>query len=146
MKSEAKQSNYHFSYSTNIQNSQEKVWAFLTDVSRWHEWDTELQSALIDTPFGLNTKGVLLPKKGPKLRFYISTINEGTSYTFKTKMPIGYLVITRELKHMNGFTTFTDDIQFTGFLKHIFGLMLGNGFQKVLPEVMGNFKRIAEKE
>ncbi len=146
MKPEDKQSNFHFSCSTTVHNSQEKTWTLLTDVSRWHEWDTELQSADVFSAFALNAKGVLTPKKGPQLPFCITAIDEGNTYTFKAKMPIGHLKITRALTHENGHTTFTDDIQFTGPLKRVFGSVLGRGFKKVLPEVLDNFKRLAEKE
>ena len=59
-------------------------------------------------------------------------------------MPVGYLVIKRELYTKDGLTYFRDDIRFTGFLKWFFGIMLGRGFKAVLPEVMQNFKNILE--
>jgi hypothetical protein len=59
-------------------------------------------------------------------------------------MPVGELVIKRNLNQINSKIEFTDDIQFTGFLKNIFGLMLGGQFRKVLPDVLYKFKMIAE--
>ncbi|QCW98989.1 polyketide cyclase [Aggregatimonas sangjinii] len=141
-----KQTNYHFHYSILVNNTQEKVWNFLTNVERWKEWDTALQSSTLSEHFGLGAKGILIPKKGPKLTFYISKIIPDTSYTFVTKMPVGTLEIKRTLKNKANQIEFTDDIRFTGFLKRVFGLMLGGGFKKVLPEVMQNFKELAEQE
>ena len=86
------------------------------------------------------------PKKGPKLKFYISEIIPNKSYTFNTIMPVGELVIKRSLVKENNEIQFTDDIKFTGFLKYIFGLMLGGEFRKVLPEVMLKFKNLAESK
>ena len=134
MSTSIKQSNYHFGFTIGVHAPQDAVWAVLTDVPTWHIWDTELTSAHLDGHFALGTKGVLTPKKGPELPFYISEIVPNQSYTFITKMPIGSLDIKRTLKHENGVTYFTDDIAFTGFLKHIFGLMLGSGFRKILPD------------
>lgn len=59
-------------------------------------------------------------------------------------MPVGSLCIHRRLSRKDGVTYFTDDIKFEGSLKYLFGLLLGRGFQKVLPEVMSNFKHLAE--
>lgn len=146
MNSKTKQSNYHFHYSILVNNSQEKVWDFLTQVEKWKEWDTEIIEAKIFGDFKTGSKGELIPKKGPKLKFQISEIIPNQSYTFKTKMPVGYLEIKRTLKPNGNLIEFMDDIQFTGFLKRIFGVMLGGGFKKVLPEVMENFKRLAEQE
>jgi hypothetical protein len=140
-----KQSNHHFSFTIGVHNTQDKVWQTLIDVSTWHLWDTELVDAFLDGSFKEGAKGVLPPKKGPKLKFYISEIIPNQSYTFKTDLPVGWLEIKRTLRTENNVTYFTDDIAFKGFLKRIFGLMLGGGFRKVLPEVMDNFKKIAER-
>ncbi len=141
-----KQTNYHFQYSILVNNTQEKVWNFLTNVDRWKEWDTELKSSSLSENFGLGARGILTPKKGPKLKFHISELEHNKSYTFVTKMPVGTLEIKRTLKNKGNQIEFTDDIKFTGFLKRLFGLMLGGGFKSVLPDVMQNFKELAEQE
>jgi Polyketide cyclase / dehydrase and lipid transport len=138
------QSNTHFSFTVPINNSLEKVWTNLTDVETWHEWDTELISAKLDGVFTLGAKGTMIPKTGPKLKFYISEYSPQKSYTINTVMPVGELVIKRTLKLENSQVYFTDDIRFTGWLKYVFGVMLGNKFKNILPEVLQNFKRISE--
>lgn len=138
------QSNHHFSLSVNIASTREKVWQTLIDVPTWHIWDTELKQASLLDEFALGAKGVLTPLTGPTLNFVISELVPYQSYTFKTKMPVGWLVIKRTLTVNNEITQFTDEIAFTGFLKRIFGVMLGGKFRAVLPEVMNNFKKIAE--
>jgi len=146
MKSSYKQTNYHFQYSIVVDNSQEKVWGFLTNVERWSEWDSELESSILSEKFDLGSKGILKPKRGPKLKFYISELIPNKSYTFIAKMPVGAIEIKRTLEKTGNQIKFTDDIKFTGFLKRLFGLALGNSFKSVLPEVMNNFKEIVEKE
>ena len=141
-----KQSSYHFSYKIDIAATKEKVWQALTEVSTWHIWDTELKQANLKGDFKLNTRGELIPKKGPKLNFYISAFLPKESYTFNTKMPLGYLIIKRDINEENGIVSFTDDIQFTGLLKHVFGIMLGRQFKKVLPKVMLQFKQLVEQK
>lgn len=139
-----KQSNHHFSFTVPVNTTATKVWQTLIDVQTWHEWDTEIIEASLEGNFAVNTKGTLTPKSGPKLKFYISEITPFQSYTFNTIMPVGELVIKRSLRVEHEIVYFTDDIAFTGFLKKVFGLMLGGQFRKVLPEVMNKFKTIAE--
>lgn len=139
-------SNHHFKYSILVDSSQKKVWDLLIDVDKWKDWDTELEKSTLSEKFSLGAKGVLTPKKGPKLNFHISELTPEKSYTFITKMPIGALEIKRTIESRNEQTEFTDDIKFTGFLKKFFGLLLGRGFKSVLPKVMQNFKELAEKE
>lgn len=145
MNSNKTESNHHFSFTIAINATKEKVWETLIDVANWKNWDTELKTSQLNGAIAVGAKGTLLPVKGPKLDFYISEINPNQSYTFKTKMPLGYLEIKRTLAEENNKILFTDDIQFTGISKHLFGFLLGNGFRKVLPEVMENFKKIVEK-
>ncbi len=139
-----KQSNHHFSFTISVNNTIDKVWQTLIDVQNWHKWDTEIIDAKLDGEFAVGTKGTMKPKTGPKLKFYISEIIPNQSYTFNTIMPVGELVIKRSLKAENEQIYFTDDIAFTGFLKLVFGIMLGGQFRKVLPEVMNKFKKLAE--
>ena len=140
------QSSYHFHHTIGINCEQAKAWQLLTNVSAWYRWDTEIKEAAIFGEFGLGTKGELVPKTGPKLSFEISEYSEGNFYAFKTKMPVGYLLIKRELYKKNGTTYFKDDIQFTGLLRRFFGVILGRSFKAVLPKVMGNFKDILENQ
>ena len=141
-----KQSNHHFSFTISVNTTKAKVWQTLIDVQNWHEWDTELIEANLEGIFEKGAKGTMIPKTGPKLKFYISELIPNQSYTFNTIMPVGELVIKRSLTETNNEVHFTDDIAFTGFLKYVFGIMLGGQFRKVLPEVMNNFKRIAENK
>jgi hypothetical protein len=138
------QSNSHFSFTINVNNSIEKVWAELIDVPTWHLWDTELMEAKLDGKFEVGVGGLMIPQKGPKLKFYISEVTTHQSYTVNTIMPVGQLIIKRSLTQNGNQVEFTDDIQFTGFLKYVFGFMLGGQFRKVLPEVLNKFKNIAE--
>ena len=140
------QSNYHFSFTISVNNTIEKVWEVLTDVQSWHKWDTEILEAKLDGDFVVGAKGTMTPKTGPKLKFYISEIETNKSYTFNTVMPVGELVIERTLNLVKKEVEFTDDIKFTGFLKFVFGLMLGGQFRKVLPDVMQKFKNLAESK
>ncbi|MGB3464132.1 MAG: SRPBCC family protein [Cyclobacteriaceae bacterium] len=134
--------NYHFAASIAIKGDKEAVWGLLTDVSKWSEWDTELRDSRISGDFALNASGTLTPKTGPKLRFEIIELQVGSFYTFRTRMPVGYLVIRRALTIREDDVIFTDDIRFTGFLKHLYGIILGRAFRKALPDVMYNFKKL----
>ena len=140
------QSNYHFNISIAIENTLPRVWGTLIDIESWHIWDTEILSSQLNGNFEVGSKGIMIPKKGPKLSFYISEIIPHKTYTFKTKMPLGWLEIKRTITLENDKVLFTDDIQFTGILKQLYGFMLGKGFIKVLPEVMQNFKKLAESK
>lgn len=121
------------------------IWKIWIDVPNWQQWDDGLKAAELQGAFITGAKGKLIPDKGPRARFFIDTIEEGKSYTFKTKIPFGFLVIKRTLSVENELTAFTHEVSFTGLLKKPFARSLGKRYQTMLPEAMRKIKVIAEK-
>lgn len=146
MSATAQQSNFHFSHTDSTQVSSDKIWQVWTDVANWKQWDKGLKEANLDGAFEVGTKGKLIPDKGPKSKFIISELVPKQSYTFKTKIPFGWLIIKRNLEVKNGTTYFTHDVEFTGLLKKILAIKLGKKYRAMLPEVLTSIKQIAEKK
>jgi hypothetical protein len=72
-----------FDHTVETTASPEKIWAAWTDVERWPQWDTELDSASLEGSFALGAKGRVKPKRGPEARFSISELISGESYTLE---------------------------------------------------------------
>ena len=144
MQTQAQQTNYHFTHTDST--SSDKIWKVWTDVPNWKQWDKGLKEAFLDGEFVVGTKGKLIPDKGPKSKFVISELLPNKSYTFKTKIPFGWLIIKRTLEVKEGKTFFTHDVQFTGFLKKILGNKLGKNYRAMLPSVLSEIKLIAERK
>ncbi|TAE50055.1 MAG: polyketide cyclase [Bacteroidetes bacterium] len=140
----AQHSATHFSHSLSTRATPEKIWQVWTDVPRWKDWDSGLKDARLDGPFQAGATGTLIPDKGPESRFVISEVSEGIFYTFKTKLPLGYLYVKRSLSTENGQTLFAHEVWFTGPFKGIFGRLLGKSYRELLPEVMNRIKILAE--
>lgn len=137
--------NRHFRATVEVNASPATTWAYLTDVARWPEWDTELKSAVLDGPFTNGSTGRMTPRTGPDLRFTLSDVEPGRRYLVTTPLPVGALVMDRRLEGAPGTLTFIDHIRFTGPLRWVFGLLLGRGFRAVLPQVLQTFKQQAEQ-
>lgn len=135
---------FFFKYTILINNTQEKIWNFLIDVERWKEWDTEVTKSKLKGNFQLKAKGNFKPKGGPKLYFKIIELVPNQSYTFKARMPFCSFVVKRTLKPKENRIEFTDQVQFTGLLKSLYGYLLSERLKKALPTVLENFKRIVE--
>jgi hypothetical protein len=146
MQTQAQQTNYHFSHTDSTISSSDKIWQVWTDVPNWKQWDKGLKEANLEGEFKVGTKGKLVPDKGPKSNFVISELIPNKSYTFKTKIPFGWLIIKRTLEVKEGRTFFTHDVEFTGFLKKILGNKLGKNYRAMLPGVLTEIKLIVEKK
>ncbi|UPT67652.1 MAG: hypothetical protein M0D57_02990 [Sphingobacteriales bacterium JAD_PAG50586_3] len=145
MTTNAQQTNSHFSHTDSTKATAEKIWQVWTDVPNWKQWDKALNEAVLNGDFAIGTTGILKPLKGPQSKFIISEVVPNTSYTFKTKIPFGWLVIKRTLEVKNGATYFTHDVKFTGLMKGFFGQVLGKKYRAILPSVLTEIKLIAEK-
>ncbi len=113
-------------------------------MANWHEWDTGLRQAELKGEFALNTKGKLLPDRGPKARFKITELEWGKRYTFKTNLPFGGLHVKRYLEVKQGKTHFTHEVWFDGFSGRFFAKRLGAGYRELLPGVLEKIRAIAE--
>lgn len=141
---QAQQTNYHFSHTDSTLAASDKIWAVWVDVPNWKQWDKGLKEARLEGDFEVGTKGKLIPDKGPESRFVISEMEPHTSYTFKTRIPLGWLVIRRTLEVKEGKTFFTHEVEFTGLLKKVLGNQLGKNYRAMLPGVMAEIKQLAE--
>jgi hypothetical protein len=140
----AQESNTHFSHTVETTASPAGIWRIWTDVPNWKSWDDGLKSAELNGPFAAGTTGTLIPDKGPKSRFVLTEVIDEQSYTVKTKLPLGALYVKRYLSVRDGKTIFTHDVWFRGVTKGIFGRALGRNYRRILPEVMGKIKTLAE--
>ncbi len=123
-------------------NAPEEVWRRWLEVETWHEWDTEIESATLNSEFKLGAKGTLTPRTGPKTSFTVTELIPEQDYTFTTNLPLAKLHVRRYFSKTR--TAFTHEVSFTGTLAPLFGFLLGRRFQKVLPEVMVNLRELAE--
>ena len=144
MNAYTQQSNDHFSHTISTTATPETIWKIWTDVSNWKQWDRGLKDARLTGVFTTGSKGKLIPDKGPVSTFVITEVSPNKSYSFKTRIPFGWLIITRSLEVNNGITSFTHDVQFTGLFKKSFGKKLGSKYRQLLPSVMEKIKELAE--
>jgi hypothetical protein len=98
----AQQSNDHFSHSVTTTATPERIWELWTDVANWKRWDTGLKEASLEGSFREGAKGGLIPDKGPAAKFKIVDVRQGESYKLKTRIPFGWLIVSRHLEQKDG--------------------------------------------
>ena len=134
------------SHTVKTSASPQRIWEIWTDVKNWSDWDTQLIDSYLESPFMLEAKGKLTPKKGGVSTFRISQLVPKKSYTFQCKLPLCNLNVSRTLDTQLDGTYFTHKVWFEGISAFVFSRILGKQFQTVLTNVMENIKWIAEAE
>ncbi|MGD1843036.1 MAG: SRPBCC family protein [Thermonemataceae bacterium] len=104
---EKQPSNSHFWYSLETTASPTTIWNIWTDVPRWKDWDTGLKDAQMEGKFELNQQGEIISLENRRAKFKITALEEGRSYTYRTKLPFGSLYVKRYLTEQEGKTIFT---------------------------------------
>ena len=138
------QTNEHF-WHTETTNSPSQVFRLWTDVSTWKDWDSGLKDASIEGPFELGAKGQIISLEGRKSKFEVVEFLQDTSYTIRTKLPLGSLYVKRFINTQNEEITLTHEVWFTGITGGLFVKVFGPKFREMLPEVVREVKRIAEQ-
>lgn len=136
----------HFQHTLETTAPATEIWRIWTNVDQWPTWDIGLQQASLAGPFAEGTRGTLVSDQGQKAKFVITAVDEGRSYTFKTKLPLGSLEITRSLIAETGTVRFTHVVKFRGLTGGLFARKLGKGYKKMLPKAMQKIKQLAEKQ
>ncbi|MDX2013379.1 MAG: SRPBCC family protein [Myxococcaceae bacterium] len=127
--------------------SPDAIWRVWTDVARWPAWDTELESARLNSAFEAGATGVLKGRGNPESGFVIEAVNVGSSYRFVTQLPLGgRLVIDRTLTPLERGTRFRHDVRFEGFGGAVLSLFLGGRYREALPGVLARIQALAEGE
>jgi hypothetical protein len=139
------QTNKHFWHRVETSAPPQKIWQIWTDVKNWNQWDTGLKQAEIKEHFALNSSGIVTSLENRQSKFTIVTYEEGKSYTFRTKLPLGSLYVRRFLETIDGKTYFTHEVWFSGMTGGIFAKQFGRKFREMLPSVMESIKEIAQK-
>lgn len=120
------------------------VWALWSDVERWNVWDRDVVWSKIDGPFALGTKGSLKPAGGPRADFELTEVVSGVRFTDRTRLPLAAIDFVHEMDRVAGGTRITHRIVISRPLSPLFGLLLGRGFRKTLPQAVASLGRLAE--
>ncbi|HRP33740.1 MAG TPA: SRPBCC family protein [Agriterribacter sp.] len=128
----------HITHTMLTTASPEKIWNIWTDVKNWKQWDVNLRGARLKGSFQTNVHGVLIPEKGPKANFKVTSCTPNFSYTVTTKLPLSQIHIHRFIGYHNMKTTFTHELWFEGPLGWMWWKLFGR-------KVSGNFSQTMEK-
>ena len=140
---EKAQSNRHFWHSITTEASPEAIWSVWTDVPHWKDWDSGLQDASLAGDFAQGAKGKIISLEGRSSKFKLVAVEQGKSYTMKTKLPLGALYVKRSMETTGTTTRFTHEVWFKGLTAGLFARAFGADFRAMLPGVVRNVDQIA---
>ena len=137
-----------YSLTLTTKASQKTIWKLWEDVENWKDYDTILEYSYLDddAEFVVGAKGFVKADGAPKTKFEIIAVDQGNSFIESLKLPLwSTLELKRYVsKNDDGETVFTHEVEFKGFMRRAYYLLLAKTFKKELHLVMGRMKALAE--
>lgn len=120
------------------------IFAIYADVAHWHTWDPDTQSASLNGPFAVGTTGTLAPTQGRPVRIKLVAVQPDRSFTVVGAIPGFSMQFDHELTVRGSDTEVVHRVSFSGFLRFIFGPLVGAQVRKGLPKTMLSLKAKAQ--
>jgi hypothetical protein len=103
----------------------QEVWARWEDAGRWSEWSTGIGEAHLEGPFVPGTTALVRFRLGPRLRFLITELEPGRSFTDEARLPLAWLVHEHRIEPRPGGCRLHHRLSLRGPLAPLYGLMVG---------------------
>lgn len=135
-----------FESSINVSASAARIFSVYAAVSKWVDWDLEVESASLDGAFVLGGTGKVKPKGAPETKITITELTPNKSVTTICQLPLCTMHFVHILnEQIDGSTQVINQLKFTGFLTPVFGRLIGKSIYKTMPNTLQGLKNYVEK-
>ena len=114
------------------------------DHDGWPQWSPDTEWVRLDGPVQLGARGVLKPKGGPKVKFFISALSEDHQYADTSVFPGARLIFDHTAIHDGDRTELRAQVTLTGALARVWALILDKGFKDSVQADLDRLVRIVE--
>lgn len=124
--------------------SPEAFFARWVDCNGWPEWSPDTEWVRLEGPVQLGARGVLKPKGGPKVKFFISALSKNHQYADTSVFPGARLVFDHTVTREGDRTKLQARVTLAGPLARVWALILGTGFKVSVQADLDRLVRIVE--
>ncbi|MFZ4456988.1 MAG: SRPBCC family protein [Bacteroidales bacterium] len=107
--------------------TREQIWAVLTNINRWNEWDDELEWTKLDGEPRLNADFYLKPKGGPKTRITITQFDKPAIFADISHLPLAKMETIHTLSETSKGVEIAMEIRISGLLTFLWSKVIGKG-------------------
>ncbi|MBS7807281.1 SRPBCC family protein [Variovorax sp. PCZ-1] len=122
------------------------IFAIYADVERWNTWDPDTKSSSLGGSFAVGATGHIEPAKGQAVKMTLVEVTQDRSFSVVGAIPGFSMRFDHELTERGGVTEAVHRVTFSGFLRFIFGPLVGAQVRKGLPKTMLSLKAKAEEQ
>jgi hypothetical protein len=121
-------------YSTVVTDlSAEQVWKVWSDVDRWHQWQDDIEFAILSGPFQRGSTFKFRPKGGPTIDIELTAVEPNVAFTDLTRFPLARMLDSHELIPRDGGVEVRTTITVRGPLTFLWRKLVVDQVVKDLP-------------
>ena len=122
--------------------TREQLWAVLTDIRTWNEWDTDIAWTTIEGGARLHAPFYLKPKGGPKTKLSITQLDKPNVFADVSYLPLAQMHTIHTLTQAAQTVTIRVEIRISGLFTFLWSKIIG---QKQIDGGMQQTQRLIEK-
>lgn len=130
----------------NVAAPPELIFRIYEDVPGWRTWDPDTESATLEGPFAVGSRGKLTPTRGSTVPMRVTDVVRDRSFTVECRIPLFRMVFEHELVPLGSTTEVVHRVLFSGALSPLLGRMIARQLNSGLPLTLANLKRRAEAD
>lgn len=129
-----------FSHVAETRADPDCVWAVLSAVDEWPEWDL-VREAELKSEFAEGARGYVAFGPGIRRPIVITRVEPGRAYEARMGLLFGSLDVLRTIEpQAGGVVRITQQISFTGLLARLYAGLMGPPLREAQPRVMHRIK------
>ena len=115
------------------------------DHDTWPTWDPDTEWVRVDGPVAVGARGVLKPKRGPKVKFVISACVPGSEYTDTALLPGAHLIFQHTVDRIEQGSDLRVLVTIEGPLAFLWAKVMGGGFRDSAQANLDRLVRLVEQ-
>ncbi len=133
-----------FSATVGVRASPARVFAIWADAAAWPSWDPDLESASLDGPFAVGSRGVLKPEGAPRTRIVLTEVVPDAGFAAAARLPLARMLFEHRIDALEDGCTVTHSVRFAGPFAALYRRLIGPAIARGLPGTMAGLKAAAE--
>jgi hypothetical protein len=131
-----------FEYSHPTTAEPEAVWRLWSNVARWPEWDSDLETVSLDGEFAAGATGSLKPKGMDAFPFTVTRAEAGRGYSDETPLPGAVLRFDHDLVRGKEGLVIRQRVTVDGPAANDY---FGEFAEKIVLDIPGSLSRLADR-
>lgn len=116
------------------------------DHENWPLWSPDTEWVKVTGTVEKGTHGKLKPKRGPVVKFIISTYEPPTQYTDTSYLFGAHLVFQHTVEQLDGHVELKVNVWIEGFLEILWAKVFGSRFKESVAEDLKRLVHLVEKQ